>query len=271
VSFANEKKEDMNSWANDRSSSSLNSSDVPAASLNSQQLAEVRFVNSFKYENQSIRSVNGGQQMMQPFGPRRSYSNVPFLIRGDFAMGQAYVRVNSSDASSTTRVENQPIFGLDYIASPYFSFGGEVGTAGISQVVPQTVVDQNSGVARVVSSNTIESSNHFFTRALVRYTPNPYDMIRLEASAGGGAAFYDGGVPLVAGSLMGNYSLSEVIGISLGVLFSGSFTKTAAPSASNQQSFQSDLPVAYVQQNTSASSLFTPSVTFRFGFRIKPW
>jgi hypothetical protein len=271
VSFVNEKKEDMNSSANNRSSSSVNSSDVPAAPLNSQQLAEVGFANSFRSENQNVHSINGGQQMMQPYGPRKSYSNVPLLIRGDFAMGQAYVRVNSSDASSTARVENQPILGLDYIASPYFSFGGEAGKAGISQVIPQTVVDQKSGVARVVSSNTIESSNHFFTRALVRYTPNPYDMIRLEASAGGGVAFYDGGVPLVAGSLMGTYSLSEVVGFSVGVLFSGTFTKTATSSGADQQSFQSDLPIAYVQQNTAASSLFTPSVTFRLGLRIKPW
>jgi hypothetical protein len=97
-------------------------------------------------------------------------------------------------------------------------------------------------------------------------------MIRVELSAGGGIAFDGANSPLVTASGMALYSLTEKLGISAGFVFSGAFTK-----ANNDiQRISADQvadgePVGYVQQNSGAANLFVPSVTFRIGFRIKPW
>lgn len=239
-----------------------------------ESLFAISSVSAFRDPSPSYIVTNNIGETMQrvQFGRQSESTNGPLLLRVDFGMGQSYFRVRESDAGTTTRLEYTPMIGIDYLASPYFSFGIEGGSAGVSHILPQQVIDRSSGITRVVTSNTIESSNQYYARGVLRFTANPYDMIRVELSAGGGIAFDGANSPLVTASTMALYSLTEKLGISAGFVFSGAFTK-----ANNDiQRISADQvadgePVGYVQQNSGAANLFVPSVTFRIGFRIKPW
>lgn len=103
---------------------------------------------------------------------------------------------------------------------------------------------------------------------MLRYTFNPYDPVRLEASIGGGAAFGDHVSPLVSWSVMSNYRLTEKIGIIAGVAFTGTFAR----SGGSASVIESNEPVAYIAPDQAASStLFTPSFLFKVGLRVTPW
>lgn len=215
----------------------------------------------------------GEPKYASPFGKKQDQLQVPVLLRFEYGMGQAYFRVNTSDAVQNTRIESAPLFGVDYIASPYFSLGLEGGSAGIAQVVPSEVYEGTSNVTRYVTSNTIEASNHFYTRLMARYTINPYDMFHVETGIGAGVAFDENAVPLIAATAALSYDLSQKLSMSFGASFAGTFSKVAAPVQSGEMPANNEaIPVGYIEENTpSSTTLFSPSLTFRFGLRIRPW
>jgi hypothetical protein len=219
------------------------------------------------------RNSIGEPRYITPFGKKYDQLQVPVLLRFEYGMGQAYFRVNTTDAVQNTRIESAPLFGVDYVASPYFSLGLEGGSAGIAQVVPSEVYEGTSNVTRYVTSNTIEASNHFYTRLMARYTINPYDMFHIETGIGGGVAFDEKAVPLVAATAALSYDLSQKLSMSFGASFAGTFSKVAAPVQSGETPTNNEaMPIGYIEENTpSSTTLFSPSLTFRFGLRIKPW
>lgn len=239
------------------------------------ELALISSVGTPRTEPSTAITMNavGEPRYVTPFGKKYDQLQVPVLLRFEYGMGQAYFRVNTSDAIQNTRIESAPLFGIDYIASPYFSLGLEGGSAGIAQVVPSEVYEGTSNVTRYVTSNTIEASNHFYTRLMARYTINPYDMLHVETGIGGGIAFDENAVPLVAATAALSYDLSEKLSMSGGASFAGTFSKAAAPVQSGETPMSNEaMPVGYIEENTPSSAmLFSPSLTFRFGLRIKPW
>lgn len=239
------------------------------------ELALISSVGMPRVEPSASITMNsiGEPKYASPFGKKQDQLQVPVLLRFEYGMGQAYFRVNTADAVQNTRIESAPLFGVDYIASPYFSLGLEGGSAGIAQVVPSEVYEGTSNVTRYVTSNTIEASNHFYTRLMARYTINPYDMFHVETGIGAGVAFDENAVPLIAATAALSYDLSQKLSMSFGASFAGTFSKVAAPVQSGDIPANNEaIPVGYIEENTpSSTTLFSPSLTFRFGLRIRPW
>lgn len=270
VSVVNDKTVNVDE-TNRAVSSNANSTD---ASL-SVELALISSISTPRTEPSAsiTRNSIGEPRYVTPFGKKYDQFQAPVLFRIEFGMGQAYFRTNSSDAVQNTRMESAPLFGVDYIASPYFSLGLEGGSAGIAQVVPSEVYEGTSNVTRYVTSNTIEASNHFYTRLMARYTINPYDMFHVETGIGAGVAFDENAVPLIAATAALSYDLSQKLSMSFGASFAGTFSKVAAPVQSGDIPANNEaIPVGYIEENTpSSTTLFSPSLTFRFGLRIRPW
>lgn len=222
--------------------------------------------------NITLNSI-GEPRYISPFGKKYDRLQVPVLLRFEYGMGQAYFRVNTSGVVQNTRIESAPLFGIDYIASPYFSLGLEGGSAGIARVVPSELYEKAHNITRLVTSNTIEASNHFYTRLMARYTINPYDIFHIETGVGFGAAFGETAEPLIAATTALSYDLNEKLSMSGGVSFAGTFSKIANPERTGDIPTKTGaMPVGYILENTPASStLFSPSLTFRFGLRFKPW
>jgi len=239
------------------------------------ELALISSISTPRVESSNAITMNsiGEPRYATPFGKKIDQLQVPVLLRFEYGMGQAYFRVNTSDAVQNTRIESAPLFGVDYIASLYFSLGLEGGSAGIAQVVPSEVYEGTSNVTRYVTSNTIEASNHFYTRLMARYTINPYDMFHVETGVGAGVAFDEQVAPLVAATAALSYDLSSKLSWSFGASFAGTFSKVAAPVQSGETPVNNEaMPVGYIEENTpSSTTLFSPSLTFRFGLRIRPW
>jgi len=201
--------------------------------------------------------------------PMEESSDIPLVLRFDYNVGEGYNQVRESDASYTTRSVRAPSGGIDYVLSPHVALGIEGSTTEIARVQETATVidDEELGIKRVVVSNSIQSHSEFNARAMFRYTLNPYDRNRLEASIGGGAAFGESISPLVSFSVMVNSRFSDVISLTAGPMFTGTFGRsgTAAP-------IDVAGPVAYVYTNKPASStLFTPNVQLKVGIRITPW
>lgn len=219
------------------------------------------------------RNSIGEPRYVDPFTKHDDGSSGPFLLRFEGVLGSTYFRVSEGGSVQNTRIEGRPLLGVDWIVSPHFSFGVEGSSAGIAKVVPTQVYKASENITRSVTSNTIESSNDWFGRAMLRYTFNPYDKFRLEASAGGGVAFDGAATPLVSASAAVTTSVTNWLGFSLGAAFAGTFSEVSTPVTSGvAPTGNSAMPVGYVTENApSSTTLFSPSLTIRAGFRIKPW
>lgn len=218
------------------------------------------------------RNSIGEPRYLDPFMKHDDGSNVPFSLRIEGVLGNAYFRVSEGGSIEHTRIEARPLLGVDWIVSPHFSLGVEGSSAGIAKVVPSQVYKASDNITRSVTSNTIEASNDWFGRAMLRYTVNPYDKFRVEASAGGGIAFDNAATPLVAASLAVTTSVTNWFGVSFGAVFAGTFSEVSSPGISGVvPSENSAMPVGYITDNTpSSTTLFSPSLSFRFGVRIRP-
>ncbi|HEY6171390.1 MAG TPA: hypothetical protein VIX80_03930 [Candidatus Kapabacteria bacterium] len=220
------------------------------------------------------RNSIGEPRYLDPFTKHDDGSNVPFSLRIEGVLGNAYFRVSEGGSVENTRIETRPLLGVDWIVSPHFSLGVEGSSAGIAKVVPTQVYKATENITRSVTSNTIEASNDWFGRAMLRYTFNPYDKFRVEASGGGGIAF-DGGAttPLVSASAAVTTSVTNFLGFSFGVAFAGTFSEVSAPVTSGVAPSESNaMPIGYIMENSpSSTTLFSPSLTIRAGFRIKAW
>ena len=239
------------------------------------EMALVSSISTPRTEQSSQLTMNsvGEPRYLNPFTKKQDKSGVPILLRFELLLGQGYFRVSDGGPVEQTRIEPKPLLGLDYIASPYFSLGIEGSSAGIAKVIPSEVYSSSGNITRYVTSNTIEASNHWYARMMARFTVNPYDMFRIETSVGGGVALDETLTPLVAASLALTGSVSEKIGWSVGGSFAGTFSKVGAPVQSGDAPTKNEaMPVGYIQENAPLSTtLFSPSLTFRFGLRIKPW
>lgn len=201
--------------------------------------------------------------------PMEEPFDLPLALRLDYSVGQSYNQVRESDASVTFRNAIAPAIGIDYVISPNIALGIEGGKTDISRVQEISTIenDEELGINRVVLSHDVITRSEFNARAMLRYTLNPYDPIRIETSIGGGAAFGNSISPLVSWSTMLNYQLTEKIGLIGGAAFTGTFARTggAVPIATGNE------PTAFVVTDAASSSLFTPSFVLKVGVRISPW
>ncbi len=219
------------------------------------------------------RNSIGEQRYLDRFTKHDDGSSAPFLLRFEGVLGSTYFRVSESGSVQNTRIETSPLLGADWIVSPHFSLGVEGSSAGIAKVVPTQVYKASENITRSVTSNTIEASNDWFGRAMLRYTVNPYDKYRIEASAGGGVVFDGAATPLISASAAVTTSVTNWLGFSLGAAFAGTFSEVSSPVTSGVAPIEnSAMPIGYITENTpSSTTLFSPSLTIRAGFRIKPW
>jgi hypothetical protein len=219
------------------------------------------------------RNSIGQPNYKDPFFKQSEPSNFPLSLRVEGVLGNAYFRVNEGGSVQSTRIETRPLLGADLIVSPYFSIGVEGSSAGIAKVVPSQIYKAEENITRSVTSNTIEATDDYYARAMFRYTINPYDMFRVETSIGGGVAFDGTTTPLVASSVAVTTSVSKWLGFSAGIAFAGTFSEVSSPVTSGVEHTQNkEMPIGYITESAPASTtLFSPSLTLRAGFRIKPW
>jgi hypothetical protein len=219
------------------------------------------------------RNSIGEQRYLDPFAKHDDGSSGPFLLRFEGVLGSTYFRVSEGGSVQNTRIETSPLLGADWIVSPHFSLGIEGSSAGIAKVVPTQVYKASENITRSVTSNTIEASNDWFGRAMLRYTVNPYDQFRVETSVGGGVVFDGAATPLISASAAVTTSLTNRLGLSLGAAFAGTFSEVSSPVPTGAAPIaNSAMPVGYIEENAPASTtLFSPSLTIRVGLRFKPW
>jgi hypothetical protein len=194
---------------------------------------------------------------------------LPLIFRLDYSLARGYNQVRERDASYTTRNTQAASGGVDYVLSPRSALGVEGSITDIARIeeIATIVDDAELGIKRVNISHDVRTHSEFNLRAMYRHTFNPYDRFRIEGNVGAGAAFGERISPLVAAGITFNSRFSEVISISAGPTFTGTFGhSTVAPN------IVADGPTAYVYTDKAASStLFTPNIEFKVGIRITPW
>src|SRR5206468_1945846 len=96
----------------------------------------------------NIASANDdiGSHEKNPLKNRNeTQAGLPFALRLYYGFGSAFVNVHQSDATLANRTEQTPLFGIDYIASPYISVGLEAGSAAISELLSGSSVQPDNG------------------------------------------------------------------------------------------------------------------------------
>jgi hypothetical protein len=200
--------------------------------------------------------------------PFEASSDIPFAVRAEYGAGSGAYYVRETDASITTRGLSTPMLGIDYILSPHIAIGIEGGISDVARVEEIAAVsnDPELAITRVNISHDIRSHSEYNGRAMLRYTFNPYDRVRIEGNIGAGAAFGENTSPLITAGVMFQPRITDAISLMVGGTWTGIFTTSTATTPE-----AIDGPVAYNVKDQAAPTLFTPSFVGKIGLRIKAW
>jgi hypothetical protein len=240
-------------------------------------IAAISTVSDIRSQSTSLmdNNVHGSRSEQNPFKDKdENTGGFPFALRLYYGLGQSFINVHQSDPTLANRTETAPLLGIDYIASSYVSIGVEVGSAAISQLLTQSVIQSSAGglpsISRIVVNNVVTNGSQYYSRGVVRYTFNPYDAFHIEGTAGAGVAFASKMAPLVSAALFVGRDLTDHLGISLGVALAGTWANANAQNVAAQAVTSGTDPIGYVTTSHASATLFTPSYALRFGVKFRP-
>jgi hypothetical protein len=221
-----------------------------------------------------------GEQRQEPALPSaQPVRSVTGRVLTHFELAPGFnFKPNQVSRSYEPASESSPILGLTYQISEHVAIGFEGGRAVLTQQrtetrrpspVPQMAPagEWSSLDSRVEYTSSYSDREAIWSLAIVRYTFNPANSIRIEATGGAGAAFVEGPSPMIALGVSGSYDVSRILAITTGVSARGAWLSGADHIEAPSQARPGEA-IGIVNQAQGASTVFSPSIGLRLGLRV---
>jgi hypothetical protein len=216
-----------------------------------------------------IPSDNRGRFRLNDPQPHDDGRRSDWAIRASIGYGSTFLYVPAGSNAYASRSDANALIGLDYSLSAMWAIGVEGGWTSNQILSPTTTVINTGATSRVETHATSTTSSPLYTRLAMRFTPNPYDMVRLQLAGGGGRVFgSSGGWMAHAQAGLGFTPGSDhAWEFQVAILYSGVWsTNTSTPAAQQSAATQ---PIEFSTASVPSSTIFTPAFTGRIGLQYR--